>query len=301
MMDKSRARGHLLACISVLFWSTTFVSTKILQDDFSSLEILLIRFVIGFVALFLMHPRPIKWEGWGKEVQVIAAGFFGIFLYYLMENIALEYSSASMVSLVVSTAPFFIAIVFKFLDWRGTRLRAHFFLGFLVTFAGLVLSVMEAGEAIRLDLGVLIALAASIAWGFYSWFLDRLGRWGDDSIALTRRSFLYGILFMIPLAMLDGFNVGRELLEPVNIANLLFLGLGASAFCFAAWAGAVKRLGPLLSGSYIYIIPAVTMVFSAIVLGESISMRFIVGTALVITGLFISNSKDHKDLTKAFS
>ena len=233
MMDKSRARGHLLACISVLFWSTTFVSTKILQDDFSSLEILLIRFVIGFVALFLI-------------------GFFGIFLYYLMENIALEYSSASMVSLVVSTAPFFIAIVFKFLDWRGTRLRARFFLGFLVTFAGLVLSVMEAGEAIRLDLGVLIALAASIAWGFYSWFLDRLGRWGDDSIALTRRSFLYGILFMIPLAMLDGFNVGRELLEPVNIANLLFLGLGASAFCFAAWAGAVKRLGPLLSGSYIY-------------------------------------------------
>ena len=125
-MAEPRQKAHAYALFCLIVWAGTFISTKILQDDFSSLEILLILFVIGFVALFLMHPRPIKWEGWGKEVQVIAAGFFGIFLYYLMENIALEYSSASMVSLVVSTAPFFIAIVFKFLDWRGTRLRARF-------------------------------------------------------------------------------------------------------------------------------------------------------------------------------
>lgn len=129
-----------------------------------------------------------------------------------------------------------------------------------------------------------------MVWAFYSFVIDRVNAGGGNIIANTRRTFLYGILFMIPLMVFDGFSVTLdEVMRPVNLFNLVFLGVGASALCFASWSGAMKRLGPLVSGCYIYIIPAVTTFFSFIILGEAITPASLAGTALVILGLFVSN------------
>ena len=43
--------GHLPAFITIFIWGTTYISTKILLQDFSPIQILLARFVIGFVIL----------------------------------------------------------------------------------------------------------------------------------------------------------------------------------------------------------------------------------------------------------
>lgn len=290
-MDGQRRQGHLLAAFSVLLWSTTFVSTKILQTTFSSLEILFIRFCIGYLVLTMMHPRPARFAGARKEFDFALAGLLGIMLYYLCENIALEHTGAANVSVLVSTAPFFITLVYKIFRWNETRITRRFLIGFAVTFSGLVMTCLPADGGFSINpLGDGIALAAAMVWAFYSFVIDRVNAGGGNIIANTRRTFLYGILFMIPLMVFDGFSVTLdEVMRPVNLFNLMFLGVGASALCFASWSGAMKRLGPLVSGCYIYIIPAVTTFFSFIILGEAITPASLAGTALVILGLFVSN------------
>ena len=52
----------------------------------------------------------------GQEIIFVGAGLCGVCLYYLFENIALTYTQASNVSVIVSTAPLFVTIM------------AHFFL-----------------------------------------------------------------------------------------------------------------------------------------------------------------------------
>ena len=286
-----RRAGHLFAAFSVLLWSTTFVSTKILQTTFSSLEILFIRFCIGYLVLTMMHPRPARFAGARKEFDFALAGLLGIMLYYLCENIALEHTGAANVSVLVSTAPFFITLVYKIFRWNETRITRRFLIGFAVTFSGLVMTCLPADGGFSINpLGDGIALAAAMVWAFYSFVIDRVNAGGGNIIANTRRTFLYGILFMIPLMVFDGFSVTLdEVMRPVNLFNLVFLGVGASALCFASWSGAMKRLGPLVSGCYIYIIPAVTTFFSFIILGEAITPASLAGTALVILGLFVSN------------
>ena len=291
LMDGERRAGHLFAAFSVLLWSTTFVSTKILQTTFSSLEILFIRFCIGYLVLTMMHPRPARFAGARKEFDFALAGLLGIMLYYLCENIALEHTGAANVSVLVSTAPFFITLVYKIFRWNETRITRRFLIGFAVTFSGLVMTCLPADGGFSINpLGDGIALAAAMVWAFYSFVIDRVNAGGGNIIANTRRTFLYGILFMIPLMVFDGFSVTLdEVMRPVNLFNLDFLGVGASALCFASWSGAMKRLGPLVSGCYIYIIPAVTTFFSFIILGEAITPASLAGTALVILGLFVSN------------
>ena len=76
------------------------------------MEILFFRFVIGYLALLAADRRPIKGAGRRRELTFVGAGLCGICLYYLMENIALTYTMASNVSVIVATAPFFYGVSF---------------------------------------------------------------------------------------------------------------------------------------------------------------------------------------------
>ena len=58
---------------------------------------MIFRFVLGYVALAVACPKWLKVGDWKKEGLFAAAGLTGVCLYYLLENIALTFSTASNV------------------------------------------------------------------------------------------------------------------------------------------------------------------------------------------------------------
>lgn len=289
-------RGHVLALVTVLVWAVTFVSTKVLLVHLDPIEILFFRFVIGFAALALLRPRVLHARGFKEERWFMLAGATGVALYYLLENIALTFTTASIVGVVVAAAPLFTgiasAVVLK------ERLRAPFFVGFAVAMAGVCL-VSFAGGAAGLAgedglggaglVGVALALAAALTWAVYSIVTKKLSTFGYDSILVTRRTFAWGLAFMLPALPVLGFSPDwSSLAAPEMWGNLVFLGLGASALCFVTWNMAVKELGPVKTSLYIYLVPALTVMASAAVLGDPLTPPVIVGVLLTIAGLFLS-------------
>ena len=81
--------GHIAAFLTILIWGTTFISTKVLLRTFEPVEILFIRFMIGYFALWCVCPRRLKISHKRQEWYFAAAGLCGVTLYYLFENIAL--------------------------------------------------------------------------------------------------------------------------------------------------------------------------------------------------------------------
>ena len=59
-METNPARGHLAALLTIVIWGTTFISTKVLLVDFQPVEILFIRFMMGFLALLAVCPRRLQ-------------------------------------------------------------------------------------------------------------------------------------------------------------------------------------------------------------------------------------------------
>ena len=110
-MKGNGTAGHFSALLTIIIWGTTFVSTKILLADFQPVEILFFRFVMGLLALLVVYPRRLKGTNRQQELTFAAAGLCGICLYYLLENIALTYTMASNVGVIISVAPFFTAIL----------------------------------------------------------------------------------------------------------------------------------------------------------------------------------------------
>ena len=133
MDGKKEIQGHLLAFVTIFIWGTTFISTKILLKAISPIEILFIRFAIGFALLLLICPHRLRIRERKQELYFAGAGLCGVTLYFLLENIALTYTFASNVGVIVSIAPFFTAILV--LQERITGIAV---LGIVLTLAGLL-------------------------------------------------------------------------------------------------------------------------------------------------------------------
>ncbi|MCL1804997.1 MAG: DMT family transporter [Clostridiales bacterium] len=293
-MDKT-STGHAASLFTILVWGTTFTSTKLLLRYFTPTEIQIIRNSFAFLALFLLKsektPLAKKWH----ELLFAGAGICGITLYYVFENNALSISTVANTSLIVATSPLFTALLSLWF-LKAERPGPLFYVGFLTAISGIAMISINGLMNLQLNpLGDLLALGASVAWAAYSIFTKKLSTYGYDTVRITRRVFGYGLLFSLPLALLSGFRPALDALAmPVNLFNILFLSLCASALCFVAWNFAVKMLGAVRTSVYIYLVPVVSVTTSAIVLGETVTWMLVTGAALTLLGLFLSELKSFR-------
>ncbi|WP_145332829.1 DMT family transporter [Paenibacillus xylanexedens] len=302
MRNHNHVAGHLLALFTILIWGTTFISTKVLLKDFTPVEILLFRFLIGYLVLWMIYPRTQKVVSWREEALFMGAGLCGVTLYFLIENMALVYTTASNASIIVSVAPFFTAVLAHFfLD--GETLTRRFLIGFGIAMCGIILVTLNGSYMLQLNpLGDLLAFIAPAVWAVYSVMMRKIGLRNYNVIGATRKVFFYGLLFMLPAFGLVEFdlNVAR-FTQLTNLLNFLFLGVGASALCFVTWNQAVKLLGAIPTSVYIYLVPVITVGSSAFFLHERITWVSILGASLTLYGSYISESTARRKKHNLFS
>ena len=297
-MEHRKPAGHLTALLTIIIWGTTFISTKVLLIDFQPVEILFFRFIIGFLVLLAAHPHRLKTQDYRQELAYAAAGLCGICLYYLLENIALTYTLASNVGVIISVAPFFTAILAHLLPHSRETLRPQFFVGFLVAMAGIVLISFGGSKLALNPMGDLLAVLAALVWAVYSLLTKQIGSFDHPLILSTRRIFFYGILFMLPALYFFDFQLDfSRFANATYLWNILYLGFGASALCFVTWNFAVKQLGAVKTSVYIYMIPVITVITSVLILHEPLTVFSLIGTVLTLLGLFLSEYRPKNNKT----
>ena len=285
--------AHLAALFTVIIWGVTFISTKFLLADLSAVEILFLRFALGWLALWLFAPVWLPFQGLKTELVFLCAGLTGVTLYFLLENIALEYTYASNVSVIVSTTPFFTALV-GWLLFQGQRPGLRFYAGFLLAIVGIGMISFSNSDINISPVGDLLSLLASLAWAFYSELTKKITALNLGSLRATRRIFFYGLLLMLPALPFSGATADPAILfRPVYLFNLLFLGLLASATCFAIWTYCLMRLGAARASAYIYLVPVVTVIAASLWLNEKPGPWAVLGIVLTILGLLLSEYR-HK-------
>lgn len=289
MHNEEHLTGHIAALGTILIWGTTYVSTKVLLTDFAPIEILLLRFLLGFIALFCVCPKLIRGLTRQQELIFAGAGLTGVTLYFLCENIALVYTYASNVGIIISIAPFFTALLTRWL-LHEDPIGWAFFVGFIVAMAGICLIILNGTANLQLNpLGDMLAIFAAFLWAIYSVLTRKIAAMGVGTVASTRHIFFYGLVFMLPVLYLMDFQLDLDrFVNPVNLGNLVFLGLGASALCFATWTFSVRVLGAVRTSIYIYLVPVITAICSVIILGEQLTLMSISGIILTLLGLLLS-------------
>ncbi len=287
---KYKIIAHFMAIFCVLVWGTTFLSTKVLLKSFDPVSIIIYRITICVILLFIFSPKIYRLKNKIHELYFLGAGASGIAFYFILENMALKYTNASNVGVVVSMAPMF-TMLFCSIILRTQRIRFNFIIGFFVAIFGIVLISYNGSKSFGLSpKGDILAVLAMICWGIYSVFVTIINSLEYYGVGSTRKIMYYGLICLIPFIfiMKADFNV-KALGEFKNIMNILYLGVIASTFCFLFWNYSIKVLGPISSSIYLYLSPAITMIASNLILKEQINGLCIIGTILSILGLIISS------------
>ena len=283
--------GYFLAAVCVFLWGITFVCTKYLLRSFTPLEILFYRFIAAYVGLWLLRPKFEK-IALRDNILFALAGFSGVILYQLFENIAINYTNASNVSVIVSICPLFTAI-FSQIFLKEKHLSIWFIIGFIISITGVTLVCLNGNTVLEFNpKGDFLALFSAVCWGFYSVIISIINKKNYDQICATRRIFFFAVLMMIPLMLFTNQNSPVEnsirFSNPLNITYMLFLGIIASGFCFSAWNKACKIAGTVKVSCGLYLIPVVTIIFAFFALDEKITLFGALGAAITIIGLFVS-------------
>ena len=110
-----------------------------------------------------------------------------------------------------------------------------------------------------------------------------------DIILSTRKVIFYGIIFMIPSFLFLDFRPNfKAFANPITLFNMIFLVTFASGICFIIWNKATDLIGAIKTNIYVYLTPVITIFVSIIVLKEHITIIAIVGIALTLVGVIIS-------------
>ena len=297
-MKNTSAIWHILAIATVIFWGTSFVSTKVLLNHgFSAVQVFFIRFVFTYLLLLAVSHKKILAQNLKDEFLLFISGITGGTLYFWAENTALSLAPSSNVSLIVCTNPLLI-MIFGGLLFKNERLKSRQVLGSLLTFIGMVLVVLNGKFILKLSpLGDFFAFAAAVLWTIYSLSLKPF-KSKYSTLFITRKIFFYSVVSSAPLMVLEYLNghsiPWQNFQEPVVAGNFLCLAVFSSLLGYVAWNTVLEKLGTVLASNYIYALPLVTIITAMIAIGERITPLAWAGAAAIVFGMVIAEYKGRR-------
>ena len=285
-----------MAFLTVAVWGTTFVWTKLLIiNGLSPAQIFTLRFIIAYVLLtgFSLWRGRHKWlsDNWRDELTMLALGLTGGSMYFLTENESLRFTTATNTSLIVCSCPLFAMLIIA-LFYKSERFSKRQALGSLVALAGMAAVVLNGHFVLHLSpLGDTLAFSACLCWALYTLLMKPvMGRY--PAMFITRKVFFYGILTILPYYIfVPDMPSWDVLMRPEVALNLLFLGSVASMLCYLTWSWCMKGLGAVICTNWVYVNPITTIIAAWLILGEQITTYFLLGSVLIIAGMYLSSKK----------
>lgn len=284
---RSEKTYYAATTVAVLLWSASFIATKIAYSIFTPLMVGFLRFltaamILGMVRLMCRDTlRPTS-----KDMRTIAlSGLLGITLYFAAENIGVQLTTASNASLIVASYPAITAL-FEFFLFR-IKPTARKVTGIALAFCGVgILTVTQGNNNDPRTLyGNLILIAAGIIWTFYN-FTTRTITGKYSPLTLSYYQMAFGTVFFIPLVLLEHGTIQEITLS--GVLAMLYLAVGCSVTAFLLYNFGLRKLSAATATSLMNLVPVFGLIFSGFLLHETITLRQIIGGAVVITGVILS-------------
>ena len=297
MTETNRLLYHVAAFIVVVIWGSTFVFTKmLLLAGLTAAQIFTLRFIIAYVMLLawsLLGSRH-RWlcASWRDEGLMLALGVTGGSLYFLAENTALNYTTATNTSLIVCSCPLFTMLLIALFYRQTERFSKIQLTGSLMACLGMAVVVLNGHFVLHLSpLGDVLAFAACLLWAVYTLLMKAVAN-RYNSLFITRKVFFYGLLTIIPYFLwVEPFNFAIFPLDASLLLNLLYLGVVASMLCYLVWSWIIKRLGAVEATNWVYVNPVSTILFAWWLLDEQITPWFLLGTLLILVGMYLCDRR----------
>ncbi len=279
----------LLFLLLAFLWGTGWSATKIALSYVSPASFMLQRFVLStiamlpvFLALRKRIPRDAKTLK--KLLVLCSVNTFGV----MVTNTGLVGESSGIGAVLTYTQPLFVfCLAIPFLD---EKLNIAKLVGAAVGFVGVVLLFLGSVSSLTLTSSIIMIFGAFL-WAvtiiYYKRFLSHV-----DSFVTNFLQWAFGI---IPLAALNLYS-GSFLFpqEATYLWVILYTAIGSACVGWTIWLFLLRKEDATVVSGSSFIVPLVALFSGWLFLGENMTIESILGSALVLLGVFLVNKKNHK-------
>ena len=276
--DRIDRRALAAASVTVVLWASAFVAIRSGGRYFDPGALALGRLLAGSVVLGAVWlARGGGWPPRAAWPGIVCAGVLWFGVYMVALNWGEQHVDAGTAAMVVNIGPVLIAVLGGWLLREGfpRRLLA----GMAVSFAGAVvvgLSESGGGRASLLGVGMCLLAAVSYATAVVA-----------QKPALRHASALQVTTF--------GCFIGTAAAAPLPATlTLVYLGVFPTALAFTTWAYALSRTTAGKMGATTYVVPALVVVMSWTILGQTPKALGFLGGALCLAGVAVSRRRGRR-------
>jgi drug/metabolite transporter (DMT)-like permease len=294
------SKGFILAIIANVLWGTTFLASKYTLQAWGPFTSASLRFGIATVCLFIIlkvlkkridTPQDIKqWFG----LLMIGTTAFGIL--YPMQLAGLKFISSSLSAAIMLIAPLVVLLLGR-ITLREKLSKLKYFALCFGVIGGAILISTTSGVSVDLNsdfvLGALLTLAAAISLAV-SIVATRKFSKNISSASLTFWSMAIGFFELTIAAFIFEENVLASINQNSNMLSwvaLFFLAFVCSAFCFFIWNHALSKASPQEIASSMHIKTPTAVLIGVFIANEELTTPIIIGTVLVMFGVWLSQQK----------
>ncbi|NBY71630.1 MAG: DMT family transporter [Betaproteobacteria bacterium] len=289
----------LLLTIPPLMWAGNVVVGRMLSPHISPVTLNFIRWGLAFLILLPLAWRVVLpgsglWASWKRFTLL------GLLVgcYNALQYMALETSSPLNITLVASSSPIWMMAIGRLFFAAPISRRQG--LGAVLSMLGVAL-VLSRGELdallnLRLVVGDVYILIATLSWAYYSWMLTQK----NQEPAHIRNDWSAFLLSQIVFGMgwAGVFAAGEWAADRAFVhwswptaAGILFVALGPALLAYRCWGAGVQRAGPAIASFFSNLTPLFAALGSLALLGEMPQFFHVLAFAFIVGGIVVSSKR----------
>ncbi|MEM0155353.1 MAG: DMT family transporter [Thermoplasmataceae archaeon] len=273
------------------FWGLNYIMVKIALGYEPPLFFLLFR--VMFAAAFSLVLLRGRFE-FPKDLQtnvrlvILSALNITVFmgLWFLGEGT----ETASISSILVYTYPIF-SIIFSTI-FLSEKIRPMTIAGSIFGFAGIILIFVDQ-LAIKPGIGLVLLLASAISWAGGTIFYKKYVHTTHPAM-VNSMQYLYALPFILIWAFsTESFNVSGITWQFILIS--LYVGIFGTAIAYFIYLRLYRQHSVSSISSYFFTVPALSILFSYLILGQTETLFTYIGFASVAAGIFLTSRSENRN------
>jgi len=289
-------KAYIMLVCATLFWAGNFMVGKFaFLTNIPPMSLVFYRWSLVWLILL---PFTFKEIIRSKDIilknlplllflALTSVGLFNSFTY--LSLVHTQVINASLFNTAIPAIIILLCFIFKI-----EKTNKYQIFGLIISVLGILSIITRLNLEIVLSLnfnkGDLIMIGGVITWGLYSSFLKKKS-FTLPLLTLVHILCSFGLIFIFPQFIFE-FSQGQKIDFNIDLFYILiFLALFPSIGSYYCWAGAVSIIGANRAGIFLSLIPLFSTIMAIFFYNEQFQFFHLIGSILIILGLFLSNKE----------
>ena len=292
-MKKWLAIGALI--LVTVIWGGGFVASDMALESMKPFQIMMVRFLLASVLMGVISWGQRKGEEKLKDRSgAIKAGVLmgvTLFMGFAFQIIGLQYTTPSknafLTALNVVIVPFIAFVILK------KKIGAKGIIGAVMSVLGVGLLSLNGNFTVSLGDG--LTLFCAVGFAFQIFFTSEFVKKYPASVLNTVQMFTAFVLSAISL-MIFGENDFQVTTQ--GWLSVLYLGVVSTTICYLLQTACQKYIDETKAAIILSMESVFGTIFSILILHEVVTVRMVIGCAVILAAVIISNMSETSEKTE---